>query len=261
MLVGGLVALSAPAFALTINPTFVDNEVRTWSDVEKNVVWQAINDWTSKIADDVTINVNISFTTGEMYGGRWQGSGYLGVDTLPWLNTSHSLFFNADLLTPDSNGSYLWFDPTPLTSNDVPIMAWDALSIARHEIGHMLGFTAGFYYSDGGTVDRWGSQMGNVGGNPVFDPDGLGVRMYSWTNLGHIYYDYGSVETLEDLWENPPDLMAPTLINSIRADISDTDLQMLSKAYGYTIVPEPGLAGLLATTVVAGLARRRRRVA
>ncbi len=53
--------------------------------------------------------------------------------------------------------------------------------------------------------------------------------------------------------------MVVALPNSIRRDISTTDLQMLSLAYGYSVViPEPASIGLLG---FAGIVLLRRRAA
>ncbi len=53
-------------------------------------------------------------------------------------------------------------------------------------------------------------------------------------------------------------LMVPGLVNGVRKDINETDLQMLILAYDYVHIPEPGMAVLLPLAFL--LTARRRRV-
>ncbi len=180
-----LLVLAAQANALTLVPTFTDGGGgQTWSAARKGVINQAISDWEAVITDSQTVNVNFDFTNAGTSGylGQWSGSILAsgGTNLYPWTSgVTQTVHFNADLFT---GTNYTWWDPTPTTSGDQPFAAWDALTVARHELGHMLGFTAGFYVDDfgGSNIDKWSSHITGS----TFDPGGLNVAMASSSNLG-----------------------------------------------------------------------------
>ena len=229
-LLGLLVVLlvAGGAQALQINPTFVIGEGEIWDSTREGVINQAIADWELAVLDNQTVDVAFTFFhagTGG-YLGQWRGNGSFDEDTdiYPWTDgLSHMIRFNADLFF-DAGSGYLWWDPTPDTADDQPVDAWDALSVARHELGHMLGFTDGFYVDHFFTpqeVDRWQDPI--VG--TTFDPGGLDVTMASASDLGHVA-DSGSTAG---------DLMTQARVNGVRADIRQIDLDMLALAHGYTV--------------------------
>ena len=203
-------------------------------------------------AAERAINITFNFTNAGSSGylAQWAGSYYVpqGTDLYPWTSgVTHKISFNADHFT---GTHYTWWDPTPATSDDLPSVTWDALSVARHELGHALGFTDGFYYDNFGTddrIDKWSSHITGT----TFDPGGLNVSMDSASNLSHLLDDEATAG----------DLMVPALPNGLRRDISTTDLNMLQLAYGYQLVPEPSPLVLLVIGVVGvwGVARLRRR--
>jgi hypothetical protein len=257
----GVSAWAGQAYALTIVPTFDNSGAKAWTDTEKGVISQAISDWSSRITDNRTINVTLDFThagTTNTYVGEWQG-GYTffpGDSIYPWSsNATQTIHFNVDLMT---GSNYLWFDPTPTTSNDLPFAAWDGLSVARHEIGHMLGFSTMYvlHAGQGNQTSLWDSHITTVGGNAIFDAATLNVKMTSPTDTAHVYYDYDNFS-----WNNLPDLMATNLYNNVRAPISEMDLNMLHSAYGYTLaaVPEPGIVFLAVGASTMLMIRRRQR--
>ncbi|MCC6126465.1 MAG: PEP-CTERM sorting domain-containing protein [Pirellulales bacterium] len=221
--------LPLAARAITIVPTYVDGAGQSWTAERRGVIQQAINDWQTALPDSHTINVTLDFTNAGAgsYLGQWYVSSQpmaAGTDIYPWTpELIHTIHFNADLF---SGSNYIWWDPTPTTSSDQPFAAWDALSVARHEICHMVGFANGFYVDNFYTpqsIDKWGSHITGS----VFDPGGLNVSMASSTNLGHVLNGGATAG----------DLMVPALINGQRRGISTTDLNMLQLAYNYTIVP------------------------
>lgn len=244
--------LSLPLQATTIIPTYLDSAGQTWSPVRKGVVQQAIDDWQTDILDNHTINVTFDFTHAGSGGylAQWAGSFAVpqGTDVYPWTpGVTQKIHFNADFF---SGANYTWWDPTPTTSIDLPSAALDALSMARHELGHSLGFTANFYYDNFSTdqqTDKWASHITGS----TFDLGGLNVSMASSTNLGHVL----------NSGLTAGDLMVPTLGNGVRRGISTTDLSMLHLAYGYQLAPEPSALVLLVIGAVSvlGYARRRRR--
>lgn len=246
------------AATVAIVPTYVDGAGETWTPERMAVISQAISDWTSALAaptsdGNVTVNVTVDFTSaGAGYLGQWQGGTeplFPGESTRPWLKTEHEIHFNADRF---SGANYLWWDSSPGDDgSDQPFAAWDALSVARHEIGHMLGFSSSLYLDNFNQVDEvslWQEHVTISGSTATFDPGGLNVSLASATNQGHVLDSGGTAA----------DLMVPALVNGDRRGISSTDLQMLSLAYDYVLIPEPGVAGLFAVTIVLGVGRRRR---
>lgn len=231
------------ANGLTINATFVDGNGQTWDATRQGVVNQAISDWTSKILDNHTLNITFDFTLAgtSSYLAQWSGSRsyFAGDNIYAWSSgVTHTVHFNANLF---SGTNYAWFDPTPTTSSDQPFEAWDLLSVTRHELGHALGFTSGFYYDNAGTagqVDKWSSR---IDASHVFNANGLIVQM-----------DADNAHTDQSLSL----LMSPALVNGTRREISLNELNMLAASYGYTVVPESSLsAGMcvgLSALVLAG---------
>ena len=223
-----VLVLAGGAQALEINPTFTNGGGETWDSTRQGVINQAIADWELSIFDTQSVDVTFKFShTGtSSYLGLWGGSisASVGTDIYPWTSgVSHTIYFNADLFYTTN---YLWWDPTPGTSDDQPFAAYDALSVARHEMGHMMGFTDDFYVDDffgDGEHDRWTDQI--VG--TTFDPGGLNVAMASSGDLGHVADSVPAIDS---------DLMATATFNSIRRDISQMDRDMLALAHGYSVL-------------------------
>ncbi len=222
-----MLLLTSSAWALNIVTTYIDAEGFTWDTIKRGVMDQAIADWETWILDSQTVEVDVTFiSAGNSILGQWSGgtsSIPRGTDIYPWTdNVSQTIKFNVDLFTGSNN---LWWDPTPLTSSDMPFDHWDALSVARHEIGHMMGFTTGLYFNDYGPpwrTDRWAMQISGT----TFDSGGLNIQMASTNNLGHVL-DAGPTED---------DLMTPSIVNGTRNKISMIDLQMLELAHGYSLL-------------------------
>lgn len=270
VVVTAALAAAPAARALVIAPTFSNTsntQNATWTAQEKATVQAAINNWTSKITDNQTVNVTFDFTdAGSTYLAEWEGGGsyFVGDNLNPWTSTlTQTIHLNADYLATDFFG-------TGASGESVPQTLTDALSVFRHEIGHMMGFAEGFYYSSAGNsaTDKWTSHIVVNGANHTayFDPSGLDVQMASDTNLSHVY-DVSTGQTIGGFTYPQGggpggDVMSPGIAPGVRRDISNADLQMLSQAYGYKLaaVPEPAaMTALLVAGCGAVLGRRRRR--
>jgi hypothetical protein len=223
-----VLASAASAGALVINPTFSDGAGQSWNSdlARKAVIERAIDDWTSLIYDKRTVNVNFTFAhAGGSYLAQWSGGGTFapGVDIYPWTaGLTHTICFNVDYFT---GANHLWFDPTPTKADDLPSAYWDALSVTRHELCHMLGFCDSMYVDNFGLSserDRWTDNIVRT----TFDPGGLNVQMAGRRDLGHVL-DGGTTAG---------DLMTPAIYNGVRRAISDTDISMLTLAHGYTLL-------------------------
>ena len=218
-------AVVPTASALTIVPTFMDGSGQVWDATKQAVVNEAISDWEARIHDNQTIDITFDFTTPgtNSYLGLWEGNESVptGTDMFTWTSgVTHMIHFNADLMDP-TLPNYMLF-----TTGNIPFKNWDALSVARHELGHALGVVNGFYYKNVGeanAIDKWGSHI--VGA--TFDPGGLNVPMDTATDPSE----------LSTTGTTAHDLMSASLFNGERRDISSTDLQMLELAYHYAIIP------------------------
>lgn len=236
--------LAWPVWGLEIVPSFVDGGGYSWDAVKRGVIERAIADWEAVIADEGRVYVTFSLSAmgADGYGAlarlRYAIFPAEGSSLFPWSEgLDLSVSFNTDRFT---GAYYIWWDPTPWSDGDQPAGTWDALTLARHELGHILGFTAGFYFADVRLPSQYDKWRVHVVGD-VFDPGGLAVKLASTMDVSHV--------------ADPMDLMHPVLRTCIRKPISEIDLKMLALAYGYRVVPEPA-AGLAVAVVL--LVRRRR---
>ena len=110
-----------------------------------------------------------------------------------------------------------FFDPTPETGDDVPANEYDFISLATHEIGHVLGFAASPAFSnlESGTTFIGKSAVAAYGAPVPLMPD-----------LGHLL-DGTQSDGVECL-------MTPKLINGIRQKPTTLDIAAL-RDIGYVL--------------------------
>ena len=222
------------AHALQINVTYDNGAGETWTAGRTAVIEQTIADWEAEILNNQTVDVTVTFKAAGAgsYLGNWQGTGSfsLGTDIFPWTSgISHTVRFNADRM--DTGLSHqLWWDSTPETADDIPQPHWDALSVARHEFGHMMGFTDGLYvdnFARGTEVNRWTTHVDVR----TFDTGGLNVLLDEVAGNPGIF----DLSHLENVGAGTDDLMTAALFNGSRNEISMLDTQMLELAHDYTL--------------------------
>lgn len=214
---------ASQARAVSIIPTFVDSSDQAWTDSQKAVILAAIGDWENRILDDQTIHVSFDLTHAAAIGvtdsvlARWAGTiKVLPQSVYPWTPTVRQVIeFNEDLMNPGLP-NHLEFTAGAIAPGD-----WDGLSVTRHELCHMLGFTQYFYWQ--GHTDKWSSHVSGT----TFDPGGLSVQMDNATDVSHV----------ADTGPTAGDLMTPTMPNGVRKEIGATDLKMLEVAYHYAMIP------------------------
>jgi len=174
-----------------------------------------------------------------------------------------------------------------------PAQQYDMLTTVKHEICHVLGFSQSFDNFFDGLVQspiaaeqlRWLYVFGGppaVGPPAQYKPDpnqqfggfpNGGVYMREWeevisgpgpvpshvdefTGVGMMAPPASGVGSIAGFFDD--DLMNPTQALGERKIESDVDLDILADAYGYTVVPEPTVLGLLGLGVL-GIMRRKRR--
>lgn len=221
------------ARAFTITPDF--ELPGAWDPDQIALVQQAITDWTSHVSfpDANDQNIPIMFymisagTKKGAYIAQWQYEEDAPVPYPYSPDITHFIAINSSFLSQDSFS----LDPPPSDQ-------FDMLTAIEHELAHVLGFSPGVY-----STGNWSALISNG----IFDAGGLNVPMNAdnaHTNL-------------------PDDLMYFSLPQGVRRDISNTDLQMLSLAYGYSVtpIPEPASLSLLALTSALLLRRRPKFIA
>lgn len=167
------------------------------------VAWEA---WALALGTELSPNIRVNLVLGTLAQPRaaLTGNSYSTIFTTADNRIVSEAGFNTELRTGVStNGSVadfeisidlnyfrntLFWDPTPLTANDIPSSRTDALGVMMHEIGHALGF-AGYgpnathnfqriydfrsqvsdgvsYYSGPNTLIAYGGPLPMTVGNP-----------------------------------------------------------------------------------------------
>ncbi|REJ67370.1 MAG: PEP-CTERM sorting domain-containing protein [Planctomycetota bacterium] len=175
LLIACLSWVSPATAALDLVFTFDTGAGGPWNQTQMDVVNFAVAEWEAAFAEydlvgqvDFGIDLrNEGGAAGIAYGWVWGGVPGNGEDTRPWQGTGHYIGIHP---------TALWWDPTPETDNDVPGGVYDALTVVRHELAHMLGFTGGLYFDDWNGPNFRDVWLDQISGG-VFDPGGLNVPM------------------------------------------------------------------------------------
>ena len=181
--------MRAAAGPISFSVTYDASVPMAW----RPVIQQALNEWPGFLSDQcVTTPLPIHFRVREL------GGSLLGLCQPFYNNVSGCIVRD----TIDFDVSTNWFvDPTPANDSEFtdpvvpPPAGWDLLSVARHEIGHGVGWTV--------TPRNSGMFSGNV-----FAP----VRLNALT-------DQASGLHVDPSWL-PADLMTPSLDESTRRAIN-----------------------------------------
>ena len=139
-----------------------------------------------------------------------------------------------------STNTDMFWDSTLNTSNDIPNDKKDGYTVARHEIGHALGFS---HNPDG--YANWDACVSGT----TFDCNGVTATLGGNDANGRSHLDATA---------HPGDLMNFTVGLGQRRGISLLDKRMLQAAFGYQI-PEPS-SGVVAFLIGMVLLHRSRRM-
>ncbi|MFQ5698489.1 MAG: VPLPA-CTERM sorting domain-containing protein [Myxococcota bacterium] len=281
-LLGGLSAawLAAPARALPISLTF-DPSGGAISSAEQAVWSQAASAWGAVLSspDPVGITVRKATLTGGLLG---LASGFtVGGNGLPVGGTvefESSIAFFVDP-TPGDSSEFNAVTPTFLQAqpSGPAAGAFDLLTVALHEVGHILGFTCNYAsfcanvtqppapetlrdvyaFSSAPTLGSYSpSATFSNGAVYLIDPS-LEEEAHKVGGLPSHLDDVGGPGLFAAFF--PEDLMNKGTGFGERRLITDVDLDILRDAHGFTIVPEPTSAVLLLGGLAGLSALRRRR--
>ena len=303
-----MTVLAAGAQAITINIAYDDgmadtNSSGTFNAVEKAVIAQGVSQWQTAITSGGVVNITVLKSTlaGNLLGFASQYTTNLG-DSEPdgHLNgTPTSGRVQIDDRLGDAFGFFV--DPTPADNSEFipgntayhfvngPANQYDMLTLVKHEIAHVLGFSQSFdnFFDNlapspiAAEMNRWlyvftgppavGPAAQYLPGPPLQFPNG-GVYMREWEE---VVSGPGPVPSHVDEYTGPPvpppasgigtvagffddDLMNPTQALGERKIESDVDLDILADAFGYTVIPEPVTLTLIGLGACLAVLRRRR---
>ena len=209
-------ATSEPDLPFVINPTFDPS----FTPAEALVIWTAIGDWQGLLFDGAGFVADpqpIHFTKAALPAGQ------VGDTATTWDSVSGVLL--GSTVTLNSNTSF-FVDPSPWEDseftqgicNSGACAGFDLLTVARHQIGHALGWTGHFKPNLNPMLENF--MPANNG--DLFDPSRWRVPLDT-AKTSH-------VDTA--VW--PEDLMTPSLPPGERRAISlYPDLTVIARGFNY----------------------------
>src|SRR5271156_6073419 len=141
LIVSLLALLTSSTYALSIVPVFLNGGGQSWTVPERNVVNQAIQDWTSQFTGPNN-SLTVAFTFDQLNGPLFQATANYasnpGDSVYPWSVQNITVTFNSRWMTlaSDPTEIALRFTLTPPTS-----ASFDGLTLTRNALGEILGFT------------------------------------------------------------------------------------------------------------------------
>jgi len=214
-------ARSAP---IAINVTYSNGTA-----TEKQIFGQAVSDWTGTLANPtgktVALALAVDFQALAIGNGGSTTGFNVDADKLP-TSSSITMSNNTDM--------YYSLDPA------VPATKKDALTVARHEICHALGFGMPF--------DLYSAQADTAAVPPTWTKGTVTATLAgtSLNDASHL-----------DATAHPNDIVNLTVGLGNRRSISNIDVKILTAAFGYNLVPEPASLSLLAAALMLGFGRLR----
>lgn len=220
-----LLFLAAPSATASASMA-IDFVGTSWSDNQKTIVNAAAAEWTSllDVYQPLTLHLQLADLPGTALGLTSAISYYLDVPySVPAAAT----------ITLDTGSWISWNLASALTGY------YDALTILAHEMGHALGMAYG--------LPSYNDHIVTESDTACFVDGSIRYRLYSTSSANFLSHLYDST-----------DLLYPYLNKGLRLDPSDTDIAILSSAYGYAIVPLPTALLLFAPCLAAFMAIRRK---
>jgi hypothetical protein len=243
-ILAAVVLLAAtPSSALIITPTYTPGH---FTEEELKVLAEAVKEWADLFKCSDGQRIPITFLCGEL---KDKDGNPIAGDTL----TNFSITGTPPVGTRVTgaevtlNNNALYWNLKEPGEWPAGTSAPDALTAAKHEVGHALGFIDEIE-SEGETVRTgFGVKVKTAGGYTFYDSNNNGT------------YDAGTDFRLDGsdpshAFSNT-DVMYSTLDNNTRMHPTLMHAKVLSDAYGYCVVPEPAsllIWLLLAASFAAG---------